>query len=465
MSNVKKQEQQRIERFVQSFSASIPFDRRLARYDIQGSIAYAHALAHARVLSESEEKQIVRGLEEILREIEEERFPFSVEDEDIHMNIERRLREKVGPVGGKLHTGRSRNEQISADLRLYLKEVTTAILQDLTSLRKVLVTLAQSSLGVIMPGYTHLQRAQPILFSHHLLAYYEMLTRDSERFSDSLRRVDSLPLGSGALAGTSAPIDREELARELGFSCLSKNSVDAVSDRDFVVEFLACCSLLMMHFSRLCEELILWSSWEFHFIRLPDPFCTGSSMMPQKRNPDVPELIRGKTGRVYGALFSLLTMMKSLPLAYNKDMQEDKEPLFDSIDTVRGCVAVLTEMLKGVKANRTAMRKATEEGYLLATDVADLLVKKGIPFREAHHIVGRIVRYCARKKKGLGELSRAELTRFSPHLDRSSLSSLTPEKSIERRDRIGGTARRQVLQRIKEIREKERGREEKEGKT
>jgi argininosuccinate lyase len=437
------------EELAEKFTASITFDKRLYRYDIRGSIAYCEALAKAQIIPQHEKEKIIQALKEIEQEIEEGKFPFSAQLEDIHMHIEERLVEKIGDIGGKLHTGRSRNDQIALDIRLYVKDEVADILNLITALQTSLVAMADKHIAVIMPGYTHLRKAQPILFSHHIMAYYEMFKRDRERLVDALKRIDCLPLGSGALAGTPYPIDREYLSERLGFAAISQNSIDAVSDRDFVVEFLAHCALLMMHLSRLCEELIIWSSPEFGFLRLPQDFCTGSSIMPQKANPDVLELIRAKTGRVYGSLVTVLTILKALPLAYNKDLQEDKEPLFDTIDTVKNALEITTLFLTKTKANEEAMGKAASEEYTNATDLADYLTKKGIPFREAHQITGKAVQYAEKKGKGLGDLSLDELRSFSPSVAEDVFDYIRIEASVNHRQSLGGTARNRVIEQIK----------------
>jgi len=430
---------------VERYTASIHFDHRLYRHDIQGSIAHARALARVGLLEKGELEKIVAALKDIQQEIERGDFPFDPALEDIHMHIEHRLIQKVGEVGGKLHTARSRNDQIALDLRLYLREEIQAIQGLIRSFQRALIGCAEAGLDVPMPGYTHLQRAQPVLLAHHLLAYFEMLERDRERLADCLKRVNVLPLGSGALAGVSLPLDRRYVARLLKFPAVSKNSLDAVSDRDFIVEFLAAASILQMHLSRLSEELILWTSAEFGFMILPDAFATGSSMMPQKKNPDVLELCRGKTGRVYGALVAMLTVLKGLPLSYNRDLQEDKEPLFEAVDTVKASLEVLAALLKRVTFNRERLRQAAEEGFLNATDVADYLARKGMPFREAHEVVGRLVRFCLGEGKRLEDLSLEEFRRFSPLFDQDIHRFLSLEACLDRRGGIGGTARRSVV--------------------
>jgi argininosuccinate lyase len=430
--------------FVEEFTASINFDQRLYRYDILGSVTHAGMLARQGIIADDEAETVIQGLNEILVEIEEGKFVFSVAREDIHMNIEARLIEKIGPVGGKLHTARSRNDQVALDVRLYLRDEVDAIAKALKRMQSALLAQAEANLDVIMPGYTHLQTAQPVLFSHHMLAYVEMLARDAGRLHDLRSRLNLMPLGAGALAGTTFPIDREWVAGQLGFAGVTRNSLDSVSDRDFALEFCSFASIMMMHLSRLSEELILWSSADFAFIELSDGFCTGSSIMPQKKNPDVPELVRGKTGRVYGNQVSLLTLMKSLPLAYNKDMQEDKEPLFDTIDTVRGSLKVFAEMIAKMAVNPERMRIAAARGFSTATDVADYLVRKGLPFRNAHEVVGKTVRYCVDNGKDIPELSLEEFQQFSTAIDADIFDHVTLEASVNARKATGGTARSAV---------------------
>jgi argininosuccinate lyase len=408
-------------------------------------------LVKQRILSRVEGDKIVKGLENVQRELERGVFPFLPSDEDIHMAIERRLTEKIGPLGGKLHTARSRNDQVLLDVRLYLRDEIAMTQQLLGALRKQLARMAKRYANVVMPGYTHLQRAQPILLAHHLLAYYDMLGRDDERLRQCQERVNVLPLGAGALAGTTLPIDRHHVARLLDFPRVSENSLDTVADRDFQIEFLSFAAILCMHLSRLSEELVLWASSEFGFIELPDAFATGSSMMPQKKNPDVPELVRGKTGRVYGNLFSLLTILKGLPLSYNRDLQEDKEPLFDTVDTVKGCLTVLEAMLPQVVFREDRLKEAALGGFTLATDVADYLVEKGEPFRKAHEIVGAVVRWCLAENKGVEHLTLAEWRRFSPAFEEDILPRLTLESAVDRRRSYGGTARSEVQRRLKAI--------------
>ena len=428
-------------KFVEEFTASINFDQRMYRYDIAGSIAHCQMLAKQAIITADEAQTIIAGLEGILADIDAGNFEFKVSLEDIHMNIEARLTERIGPVGGKLHTARSRNDQVALDVRLYLRDEVAAVLGYLDQLQESLLAQAEANLDTIMPGFTHLQTAQPILFSHHMLAYYEMFKRDAGRFADGAARLNYLPLGAGALAGTTFPIDREYVAELLGFSGVTRNSLDSVSDRDFAIEFCAASSILMMHLSRLSEELILWSTADFNFIELTDAFCTGSSIMPQKKNPDVPELVRGKTGRVYGNLLSLLTLMKSLPLAYNKDMQEDKEPLFDTIDTVKGSLKIFAEMIALMKVKAAPMRQAAGRGYSTATDVADYCVRKGLPFRQAHEVVGKTVRYCIENNKEIDELTLDEFRAFSPLIDSDIYAHVTLEASVNARTATGGTAR------------------------
>jgi len=427
---------------VQDYVASLGFDRRLYRQDIAGSIAHAKMLARQGLISDSEASLIISGLIAIREEIERGDFNFKPECEDIHMSIEDRLFEKIGDVAGKLHTARSRNDQIATDMRLFVKEAIKETVDRVRKLQRAIVGLAESNRTVIMPGYTHLQQAQPILFAHHLLAYFEMLERDAMRFTDCLKRADVLPLGSGALAGVAYPVDREFLAEELGFSQISHNSVDAVSDRDFVVEYQATAAIMMMHLSRLAEEIVLWSSHEFNFVEIDDAYATSSSIMPQKKNPDVAELARGKSGRVYGNLVAILTLMKGLPLAYNRDMQEDKEGLFDTVDTVKSTLDVLCGLLSTLRINRGRMREAMSS-YILATDLADYLVKKGLPFREAHGVVAELTKYALERGKGLNELSLKEYQQFSP-LFSQDVYGITLEASINARNVFGGTATEQV---------------------
>jgi argininosuccinate lyase len=436
---------------VEAFTSSLAFDKRLALYDIEGSVAHCRMLVKQKILPRAEGEKILKGLDSVKRELQQGTFPFVPSDEDIHMAIERRLIEKIGPVGGKLHTARSRNDQVLLDVRLYLRDEIAAIQQLRQALQRQLIRLAKRHCETVMPGYTHLQRAQPVLLAHHLLAYYDMLERDGARLQQCAERVNVLPLGAGALAGTTLPIDRHYVARLLKFPAVSENSLDTVADRDFLVEFLAACAILCMHLSRLAEELVLWASSEFGFVELPDAFATGSSMMPQKKNPDVPELVRGKTGRVYGHLFALLTVLKGLPLSYNRDLQEDKEPLFDTVDTVKGVLSVFAAMLPQLIFRTDRLREAARGGFMLATDVADYLVEKGMPFRQAHEVVGTVVRWCLKEHKQLEELSLDEWRHFSPLFDRDLFPRLTPEAAVDRRRSYGGTARTQVRQRLRAI--------------
>ena len=444
------------DKFVEEFTASIDFDQRMYRYDIQGSMAHAKMLGRQGIIGVDEAQQICDGLQQILADIEADKIEFSVALEDIHMNIESRLIERIGSVGGKLHTGRSRNDQVALDIRLYLRDEMKTILDYLDKLQEALLNQAEANLTTIMPGYTHLQTAQPVLFAHHMLAYYEMFVRDSSRMSDCLKRMNVLPLGAGALAGTTFPIDRESVAADLGFDGVTRNSLDSVSDRDFALEFCATSATLMMHLSRLSEELVLWSSADFDFIELTDAFCTGSSIMPQKKNPDVPELVRGKTGRVYGNLISLLTLMKALPLAYNKDMQEDKEPLFDTIDTVKGSLKIFADMIAEMNVKAENMRIAAARGFSTATDVADYCVTKGIPFRDAHEIVGKTVRYCIENNKDIPELTIDEFKQFSSLIEDDIYNFVTLDASVNARRATGGTARNAVESEITRARQQRR---------
>ena len=443
MSYIRGRFHKAADKSVTEYSASIPFDWRLYPYDIAGSVAHARMLGKQGIISPEEAEVISKGLAAISQEIEEGKFQFKQELEDIHMNIEARLIEKVGEAGGKLHTARSRNDQVALDLRLFARDTISGTLASLKKFQQALINLAEANQNVIMPGYTHLQRAQPVLLAHHLLAYFEMLERDIDRFYDCRKRTDVMPLGSGAIAGVAYDIDREFLGKELGFSRISQNSMDAVSDRDFIVEYEAAASVCMMHLSRLAEEIILWSSAEFDFIELDEAYATSSSIMPQKKNPDIAELVRGKTGRVYGNLMALLVTMKVLPLAYNRDTQEDKEGFFDSVDTLLSSLEVFTGMLNTlwVKAENTG--QAAKQGYILATDLADYLVKKGVAFRTAHDIVARLVSYAAEKGKPFSELSPAEYEGFSSLLG-DDVYSITADSSLAARDNIGGTAPKQV---------------------
>jgi argininosuccinate lyase len=442
------------DRFVEEFTASIPFDVQLYRQDIAGSIAHARMLGKQGILRKGEAGRIVAALQEIRDEIASGSVTFDAADEDIHMAVEQRLIRKIGPVGGKLHTGRSRNDQVATDLRLYLRDEVDQVLGHLARLGETLVSRAEELFGVLLPGYTHLQRAQPILLSHYLLAYREMFARDADRFAETRRRVNVSPLGAGALAGSGFPLDREFTARELGMDGVCENSVDAVSDRDFAADFLYDCAVTMMHLSRLSEELVYWSSQEFGFVSLPDALCTGSSIMPQKKNPDVAELIRGKTGRAYGNLLNLLTVMKGLPLSYNRDLQEDKEPLFDSARTVKACLAGAERLLRGMSVNEERMRAACDNGFLTATDLADYLARKGVPFRKAHEITGRIVRRCEERGARLKDLSLKELRSFSKVIGEDVRSAISLTQSVRMRKTRGGTGPEAVRARLSALRKR-----------
>jgi argininosuccinate lyase len=430
--------------FVEAFTASVGFDKRMYKQDIAGSIAHARMLAHVGVLTEQECQAIIGGLQDIQLEIERGEFAWSTTLEDVHMNIEARLTDRIGATGKKLHTGRSRNDQVATDIRLYLRDQIGVIARELRRLQEGLLELAEREADTIMPGFTHLQTAQPVTFGHHMLAWVEMLMRDQSRLEDCYQRVNVMPLGAAALAGTTYPVDREFTARELGFDAIAENSLDAVSDRDFAIEFVSAAATLMMHLSRFSEELILWSSAQFDFVDLGDSFCTGSSIMPQKKNPDVPELVRGKTGRVYGHLMSLLTLMKGQPLAYNKDNQEDKEPLFDTLDNVKGCLRLFADMMPQITVKAENMREAARRGFSTATDLADYLVRKGMPFRDAHEVVGKAVRHGVENGKDLAEMKLAELQGFSEIITQDVFAVLTLEGSVAARDHIGGTAPDQV---------------------
>ncbi|MCK4744011.1 MAG: argininosuccinate lyase [Sulfuriflexus sp.] len=440
--------------FVEQYTASIDFDKRLYRHDIAGSKAHAQMLAHVDVLTQAEADKIIQGLDDIQADIERGDFAWSVSLEDVHMNIEARLTDRIGAVGKKLHTGRSRNDQVATDIRLFLREEVDLLCDGLTSLQQVLLKLAEREADTIMPGFTHLQTAQPVTFGHHMMAWFEMIERDRQRFIDARKRINVLPLGAAALAGTSYPIDRAFTAELLNFDAVAENSLDAVSDRDFAIEYCANGTLLMMHLSRFSEELVLWSSAQFNFVDLGDSFCTGSSIMPQKKNPDVPELVRGKSGRVYGNLISLLTIMKSQPLAYNKDNQEDKEPLFDTVDTLLASVRLYTDMLDGLQVKEDVMLEAAARGFSTATDLADYLVRKGVAFRDAHEVVGLSVRFCIENNKDLPDCTLKELQKFSDVIEEDVYLVLTLEGSVASRDHFGGTAPDQVRAAI--VRAKER---------
>ncbi|WP_029933398.1 argininosuccinate lyase [Thiomicrospira pelophila] len=435
--------------FVEEFTASIQFDHRMYRQDIQGSIAHARMLYKVGILNAKEEDDIIKGLELVQKEIEDGEMIWSIKQEDIHMNIESRLTQMIGTTGKKLHTGRSRNDQVATDIRLYVRDEIDFILTELKRLQQGILSVAEREADTIMPGFTHLQSAQPVTFGHHMLAWYEMIVRDVERLQDCRKRVNTLPLGSAALAGTTYPIDREYTAKLLGFERISQNSLDGVSDRDFAIELTAWAATLLMHMSRFSEELILWSSAQFQFIDLPDRFCTGSSIMPQKKNPDVPELVRGKSGRVYGHLISLLTLMKSQPLAYNKDNQEDKEPIFDTIDTVRGCLRAFADMIPAMQVKREMTYEAAKRGFSTATDLADYLVRKGLAFRDAHEIVGLAVAYGVKNQLDLSDMPLATLQGFSDKISEDVFEVLTLEGSVAARNHLGGTAPKQVKAQVK----------------
>ncbi len=437
---------------VERFTESISFDRRLYRQDIQGSIAHVRMLARQKILPAKDAKRIEKGLREIAGEIEAGRFRFSPRHEDIHMNIEARLIQKIGEAGGKLHTGRSRNDQVALDVRLYLREVIDRVRGQLLRLQAIILDRSEETVEVLLPGYTHLQKAQPVRLAHHLLAYYEMFSRDEQRLSEMRNRVDVMPLGAGAIAGSGYPVDPGFVASLLGFSRVASNSMDAVSDRDFAIEFCSAASLILLHLSRWSEELILWSSEAFGFVQLADAYCTGSSMMPQKKNPDVLELIRGKTGGVYSDLHALLVLMKGLPLTYQRDMQEDKEPLFHAVDTVGACLSVFSALLETVRFQTERMRREAEEGFLNATDLADHLVRKGMPFRQAHGVAGRVVRYCLDHDKRLEDLMPSEWRTLAPGVGPGVQQTLGLEKVVEARNIPGGTARSQVRKQLRRAR-------------
>ena len=462
MSGVKKMEKlwggrfkKSINKEMEKFISSLSFDKKLVKYDLLGSIAHAQMLGKCKIIPEEEKDKIVEGLKQILKEAQEYKVEIVTgEAEDIHSWVENKLKEKIGTIAGKLHTARSRNDQIALDERMYLKEEVLKIQDLLKDLQKSLLSSAQKNLRIIIPGYTHLQHAQPLLFSHHLMAYFFMFERDKGRMQDLYKRIDVLPLGSAALAGTSFPIDREFVAKQLDFSKVSENSLDAVSDRDFILEFLSASAILMMHLSRLGEELVLWSSQEFNFIELDDSFCTGSSIMPQKKNPDAAELIRGKTGRIYGNLINLLTTMKSLPLAYNHDMQEDKEPLFDTVSTLESSLFLMSKIIETMQVNKEKMKECTKGDFSTATELADYLVKKGLSFREAHKLVGKIVLYCLENKKYLEDLTISELKSFHKSFDKKTLEILKPQFAVEGKDSYGGTSLNRVsksIQKAKKI--------------
>ncbi|UCB54173.1 MAG: argininosuccinate lyase [Thiotrichales bacterium] len=443
--------------FVEAFTASVDFDRRLYLQDIAGSKAHAHMLQKTGVLDDSDCEAIVSGLDTIIEEIESGRFEWRVSAEDVHMNIEARLTELIGDAGKRLHTGRSRNDQVATDIRLYLRDQIDIIVSQLAEFQSGLLDLAEREADTIMPGFTHLQVAQPVSFGHHMLAWFEMLQRDAGRMHGCRKRMNVSPLGAAALAGTSYPIDRQMTAAELGFSAPAANSLDAVSDRDFAIEFCAASAILMTHLSRMAEELVMWSSAQFDFIELPDRYCTGSSIMPQKKNPDVPELVRGKTGRVNGNLVSLLTLMKSQPLAYNKDNQEDKEPLFDTIDTVVGSLRAFADMVPALQCKRDNMYKAAKQGFSTATDLADYLVRKGLPFRDAHEVVGKAVAHGVANSRDLSDMTLDELKGFSDRIDEDVFEVLSLEGSVAARNHIGGTAPEQVRKAVAGARQRLKG--------
>ncbi|WP_457635726.1 argininosuccinate lyase [Persephonella sp.] len=439
--------------FVEEFTQSVSFDKELALYDIKGSMAHARMLGRQGIIPQEDAQRIIKGLEEIQKEIEQGKFQWKKELEDVHMNIEKALIEKIGDIGGKLHTGRSRNDQVITAFRLYLKEETQNIIQLLRQLKKALLDKAKETADIIMPAYTHLQRAQPVRMAHYFLAYLEMYNRDEERFSDTLKRIDQMPLGSGALAGVDFPVDREMTAKELGFSQIMRNSLDATASRDAVIEFLSDAAICMSNLSRQSEDLIIWNSAEFSFVELPDKLTTGSSIMPQKKNPDVLELIRGKTGRVYGDLVALLTVVKGLPMAYNRDLQEDKEPVFDAVRTLKGSIIGMTKIIEGLKPRKEVMEKAAG-GFALATDLANYLVRKGMPFRQAHHVVGQIVGYLTHQNRELESITLEELKKFSDLFGEDALNILDSYYAADARKSYGGTAKERVLEQIKYWEEK-----------
>jgi argininosuccinate lyase len=435
-------------KLVEEFTASIPFDQKLAKEDIAGSMAHVQMLGECGIIPQEDADTIKNGLLTIKKRLDNNEVEFLIEDEDIHMNIERLLTEKIGQVGGKLHTGRSRNDQVAVDMHLYLRTKTTEIIKLVEDVQSSLIEQAKANVETLIPGYTHLQRAQPVSFAHHLMAYFWMFERDKERLVDSLKRINWMPLGSGALAGTTFPINRERVAEILGFDTIYPNSMDAVSDRDFILEFLSIGSIIMTHISRISEELVIWSSQEFQFVELDDSFCTGSSIMPQKKNPDVPELLRGKTGRAYGNLIGLLTVLKGLPLAYNKDLQEDKEGMFDTVETLEGSLKLLAPMIETMTVKKDVMRKAINNDFSNATDIADYLVLKGLPFREAHEVIGKIVLYAIQHQKYLLDLSFEEYQQFSPLFEEDIYEVLAPEHVVAVRNSFGGTSPEQVKKQI-----------------
>ena len=432
------------DKLVEEYTASIQFDQQLWKEDITGSLAHVAMLGKCGIIGEDEAATIAEGLKKVAKLIEEGKAEFTISNEDVHMNVEKMLLDEVGPVGGKLHTGRSRNDQVATDMHLYLRARVVELVALIAQVQDALLEQAKANVDTILPGYTHLQRAQPILFAHHLMAYYSMFQRDAERMMDSFKRINVLPLGAGALAGTTFPIDREYVAKLLKFDAIYTNSLDAVSDRDFIIEFLGNASLLMAHLSRLCEEMILWMSNEFNFVELDDAFCTGSSIMPQKKNPDVAELVRGKTGRVYGNLVGMLTVLKGLPLAYNKDMQEDKEGMFDTVTTLHGALSLFAPMIRTMKVKKENMRQAVAEDFSNATDLADYLVGKGMPFRQAHEVVGKSVLYCIDQGKYLLDMTLDEYKQFSELFEDDIYAALDPQQVVNARSVLGGTAKNQV---------------------
>ncbi len=442
---------EKTDRMAEEFTSSLPFDRRLYRYDIEGSMAHCRMLRKQGFLSAREEKKILSALGDIRRRVESGKFAFDPADEDIHLAVEKALIRKAGAAGEKIHTGRSRNDQVALDIRLFLRDEVKEVLRLTGELKSAILRKAKAEIDTLMPGYTHLQKAQPVLLSHYLLAYREMFDRDEERLKECLERINVMPLGSAALAGAGLPLDRNYVAKLLKFPRLSENSMDAVSDRDFVAEFIFDAGLLMMHMSRFCEDLVLWASGEFGFVEISDAFTTGSSIMPQKKNPDVAELIRGKTGRVYGNLVSVLTVLKGLPMTYNRDLQEDKEPLFDTVDTVKASLAVLTAMIGNLTFRREKMKDAASGGYSTATDIADYLVRKGVPFRRAHAVTGKIVGVCLKKGRNFSDLSLAEFRKFHPAFEKDIFRVITVESSVSARQGLGGTSKKQVAKRIRDI--------------
>ncbi len=434
--------------FIEEFSSSIDVDVKLARYDIQGSIAHIKMLGRANIISKNDAQKILHGLEEILQEASKGKLKYTSADEDIHMAIERMLVEKIGKIGNKLHTARSRNDQIALDERLYLRDEISEVSELIKGLQRVIINIAQKNIDVFIPGLTHMQHAQPVLFSHYLMAYFNMLDRDKGRLKDCFKRVNIMPLGAGAIAGTSFPVEREYVAKLLGFPAITKNSIDTVSDRDFILEFVSCSAILMMHLSRLCEDIIIYSSEEFGYVELDDSICTGSSMMPQKKNPDVAELIRGKTARVYGSLMTLFTLMKSLPLSYNRDMQEDKPALFDAVETVKMCLKAEAKLVANIKLNKKRLENILDKDFSCATEIADYLAKKGMPFRDAHKLVGRIVRYCIDNEKYLRDLTYSEFKTFSNLFSEDILDFISPNSSVKSKSSPGGTCLKNVKAQI-----------------